>query len=123
MANRLFEQFLFSFTKMLTGIHGQVSLSAAGAVVSSTIRGASVAKTGTGLYTITLDDKYNALMSANVTFQAAAAADLVPQIVSADVAGAKTIVVRLCTGAVATDPAAVCTLNVAILLRNSSVVK
>jgi hypothetical protein len=122
MANRLFQQFFYSLTKNLTGIHGVISINSSAAVTGSTIRGASVAKTGTGLYTITLDDSYPALESAQFTLLAATAVDLVPQIVSADVVSAKTIVVRLNTGATATDPSAACQIHVALRLRNSSVV-
>lgn len=123
MANRLFDQFLFSFTKMLTSLHGIIELDATGAVVSSSIRGATVAKTGTGQYTVTFADKYHALMWCGLTVEAATPVDLVPQVKSTDVSGAKTIVFSLLAGAVATNPSAVCKVHFNTFLRNSSVVK
>ena len=123
MANRLYMQFLYSHTKMLTSVHGIIELSAAGAVVSETIQGATVAKTGTGEYTVTLDDKFNALMDVQLTLEAAVPVDLVPQILSTDVSGTKEIVFSLLAGATPTDPSAVCKVHFKAFLRNSSVVK
>lgn len=218
MANRLFNQFLFSFTKMLTSIHGQISLvqavkatvtaqgmtytaddfgsagnsitvtlttgGTAGAevvtvvgkaisvqiqsgvttqtqlktaldasvaapisvsvasgatpvaaaaavtltggvdgVASSTIKGASVVRSGVGQYTVTLEDKYYALMDLQLTLKAATPVDLVPQQLSDDVAGAKTIVFSLLAGATPTEVAAPCVVNFKAFLRNSSVEK
>lgn len=91
-------------------------------VSSENLLGASVAQTGVGEYTITLDDTFNALMACNLEYQAATAVDLIPQIKSTDVSSAKTIVVRLLTGATPTDPSADGKLHVSIYLRNSSVV-
>jgi hypothetical protein len=121
MANRYFEQFLHSFTKKLVSIHGVVSIAADASVSGHTIKGATVTKTGVGEYTIELDDAYVDLVSAQATFQAATAVDLVPQIKSADVTTAKTVVIRLLTGVTPTDPSAVCKLHVHLLLRNSKV--
>lgn len=89
-------------------------------VASSSILGATAAQTGVGEFTITLADTYNALVSAHFQLLAATAADLVPQMKSVDVTSAKTVVVRLLTGATATDPAAAQTLYVSLFLRNSS---
>lgn len=220
MANRVFEQFLFSFTKMLTSIHGTISLttavkaaktaqgmtytadnfgtagnlinvtlvaggtagaevvtvsgndisvsiqsgvttqtqlktaldastaaaalinvsvasgstavSAAAAVfliggvdgvASTTIRGASAARTGVGQYTVTLADKYHDIMDCQLTLEAATPVDLVPQIKSTDVSGNKTIVFSLLAGATPTEVAADCKVHFKVFLRNSSVVK
>lgn len=90
-------------------------------VASSSINGASAAQTGVGEFTITLADSYNALISAGFMVQAATAADLIPQMKSNDVVTAKTVVVRLLTGATATDPTAAITLYVDLFLRNSSI--
>lgn len=92
-------------------------------VSSSTVNGASVARTGVGEYTVTLSDSYNALESCNLTLKAATAVDLVPQIKSDDVSSAKTIVFRLLAGATATELAAVATVNFSAVLRNSSLTK
>lgn len=121
MANSYYQQFLYSKTKMLTAIQGIVSIAANAAVSSESIIGATVARTGTGEYTITLSDKYNAMVACHLTMEAATAVDLVPQVKSTDVSGAKTIVVNLNAGATPTDPSAVCKLHVSIFMRNSSV--
>lgn len=110
-----------SLDRGLVMMAGKVEIAADASVSSDSIIGASVAKTATGVYTITLEDKYTALMSANVTFKAATAVNLVPQVVSDDVVSAKTVVVRLHASGTATDPSAVCTLNVCLILKNSSV--
>ena len=121
MANRNYAPLLGSLSRKVVVLAGQINLSAAGAVVSESIVGASVAKTGTGTYTITLDDKYAACLSCNLTFQAATAVNLVPQVSSIDVVTNKTIVFKLLAAAVATDPSAVCVVNVSLLLSNTSV--
>jgi hypothetical protein len=220
MANRLFNQFLFSFTKMLTSIHGQIVLqqavkatktaqgmtyladafgaagnlisvelvdgatagaevvtvtgstivveiedgvttqaqlkaaldgdTAAAALISVSvasgstpvaeaasvflaggtdgvkscdIKGATCARTGVGEYTVTLTDKFAALMDCQLTLEAATAVDLVPQIKSHDVSSAKTIVFRLLAGATPTEVAAASTVHFKAFLRNSSVAK
>jgi len=121
MANRYFQQFFHSFTKNLTGLHGIISINSSAAVTGETINGATVAKTGTGEYTITLDDKYPAIEACELQLEAATAVDLVPQVVSTDVVGAKTIVFKLLAGSTATNPSAACKVHVALRLRNSSV--
>ena len=68
MANRYFTQFMYSFFKKPVILAGKIPLSAAAAVDSYSIKGvASVTKTGTGLYLITLDDKYFAVGSASAS--------------------------------------------------------
>jgi len=122
MANKYLQQFFYSRTKKLCAIHGQILIAADASVTSTTIIGATVTKTGTGEYTIVLDSSYQALMSLQASLSAAVAVDLVAQFGAADVVTARTIVVRLNTGATPTNPSAVCRINVAILLRDSSVV-
>lgn len=119
---RRFQQFLFSLVRKLTCLSGQISIASDATVSSNTIQGAaSVARTGTGEYTITLSDGYVALLACNLTAQAATAVDLVPQIKSNDVVSAKTVVFRMLAGATATDPSAACVVHVRLLMRDSSV--
>lgn len=92
-------------------------------VSSSTIRGATAERTGVGEYTVTLDAKFNALMCCHLQVEAATPIDLVPQILSTDVSGAKTIVFSLLAGATPTEVAAPLTIHFNAFLRNSSVVK
>lgn len=82
---------------------------------------ASVAQTGTGQITLTLQETYNAFLAGQLTLGAAAAVDLVPQFGAIDVTSQKTIVIRLNAGATPTNPAAAAQLYVSLLLRNSSV--
>lgn len=121
MASKLWNRLRGSLEIESVIISGKVSIAADASVSSETLKGASVARTAAGVYTITLDQAYSSCLSAVITFQAATAVDLVPQVVSSDVTSAKTVVVRLHTGGVATDPAAVCSLNVFLLLKNSAV--
>ena len=62
MANRYFTQFFYSFFKKPCLLAGKIPLAADASVGTVAIKGiASVAKTGTGEYTITFDDKFVSL--------------------------------------------------------------
>lgn len=82
----------------------------------------SIKHTGTGEYTVVLEDKYVALESIQLQLQAASAADLVPQMISEDVDGTKEIKFRLNAGATPTNPSAAAKVYLALRLRNSSVI-
>ncbi len=84
-------------------------------------QGWTVAKTTTGVYTITFADAYVALLSGQLTVAAATAVDLVAQIKSYDVVTAKTLVIDLNAGATPTEPAAVTEVHFVLFLRNSTV--
>ena len=58
---------------------------------SNTGNGFTVAWTSTGLYTVTLADKYNSLLGANLELALSTPADQVLQLGTVDVASAKTI--------------------------------
>lgn len=83
--------------------------------------GFEVAKSGTGIYTITLQDNYVALLSGQATVCAAVAVDLVAQIKTYDVVTAKTVLIELLAVATPTEPAAVTEVHFALFLRNSTV--
>lgn len=102
-------------------IVGTFSIAASGgaATVSQGI-GWSVAKTTTGVYTITLQDSYVSLLACPLTVQAATAVDLVAQLKSHDVVSAKTIVIDLNAGATPTEPAAVTLVHFIAALSNST---
>ncbi len=121
MANRNFHLMKGSLDRGLVFMSGVISINASAAVTGETIVGASVAKTGTGQYTITLEDAYNECKAVQLQLGAATAVDLVPQVVSVDVASAKTVVFKLLAGSTATDPAAACNVQVLLVLKNSSV--
>lgn len=75
--------------------------------LSRTGPGWSVARSNTGLYTVTLTDKYNALLSAQATLQLAVADDKFANIIAVNLA-AKTIQIGVwdVSGAALTDVAA-----------------
>lgn len=120
MANRRFEQFCYSLIKKKTEIEGVASLSAAGAVLSQDIPGATLTKTGTGAYLLTLQDKYTTCLGVYSQL-GETAQDLQAVPGAVDVVSAKTIVINTKTAGVNTDPSATAKLYLKIVLRNSSV--
>lgn len=119
MANRNFKR-LQALNPEVKIIAGSFSIAASGgAATKVTGLGYSVAKSGTGAYTITLEDAYPACISAVATVQAATAVDLVAQVSSVDAPG-KSVVVKLLTAATAVEPSAVTVVNFCLLLQNSS---
>jgi hypothetical protein len=121
MADRNFCKEIGSLERGMVFMSGVLAIASDASVTSESLLGASVAKTGTGEYTITLEDSYVSLLSCNLTLEAATAVDLVPQIKSVDVVSAKTIVIRLLAVATATNPSAACKLHIALKLKNSTV--
>jgi hypothetical protein len=121
MANRRFEQFKYSLIKKQTEIEGVIALAADASVSSTNIPGASAAKTDTGEYTITLQDKYPACMGIYCSIGENDEA-IWAKPGAADVSSAKTVVIKTKdeTGADA-DVSATAKLYVKIVLRNSSV--
>jgi hypothetical protein len=121
MANRHFNAPVQSLWHKPILVAGKITLSAAAAVTGSTIKGASVAKTGTGAYTITLDDKFSELISISVQAAESSAA-IWGDVGAVDVSGAKTIVIITSNASgAATDVGATVTLYVTAMLSNSSV--
>jgi hypothetical protein len=120
MANRNFSR-VQALNHEVKIIAGSFSIAASGgAATKVTGLGYSVAKSGTGLYTVTLQDAYNAALAVTATAQAATAVDLVAQVKSVDVTSAKTVVISLNAGATPTEPAAVTVVNFVLVLQNSS---
>jgi hypothetical protein len=122
MANRNYNR-KQALEKEVKELYADVSIGASGA--PTLVRGlgvASIARNSQGLYTITLQDKYNRLMHAHVAILSASAQDLDAQLQSEDVASAKTIVVRTQDAAAAVqDPASGSRLLIRIEVKNSSV--
>mgnify|MGYP006402655225 FL=1 len=73
---------------------------------NNTGKGWSVARSGTGEFTVTLEDTYPALLSGNCSLGLNAAGDSKVQFGAIDVVTAKTIVIRTITGTAAADIAA-----------------
>lgn len=121
MANRTFNR-VQALNKEVKIIAGSFSIAASGgAATKVTGLGYSVAKSNTGEYTITLQDRYPALLSAVATVQAATPVNLMAQIESASVDSATpTVVVNVQAGATPTEPSAVTVVNFVLVLQNSS---
>lgn len=110
----------YSFEPNLVILAGKIDLNASAAVLSTTDvqNAASVTKTGTGEYTITLNDSYTKKLSIQATVESDTDADLVAQIDSSDIQGnsaAKTIVIKTMAAAVPTDASAAATIYITIL--------
>lgn len=121
MANRNFNRFQ-ALEKEIKSLYAEVAIGASGApTVTKALGITSVVRNSAGLYTITLDDKYNRLMSVEVRVVAPTAEDLNVQMAAADVTSAKTVQIRCVAAGVATDPASGDSLLIRIDLKNSSV--
>ena len=120
MANRYLEQFCYTFIKKKCEIDGVVSLSSAGAIVSQDIPGATLSKTGTGAYLLTLQDKWSKCLGVYVQL-AETAQDIQAVPGAASVTSAKTVLIKTKTAGVNTDPSATAKLYVKVVLSNSSV--
>lgn len=82
---------------------------------------ASIARTAAGDYTITLEDKYQALMHASAQLVVSADEDLTIHVDSEDVDGAKTVKLTCLAATTATDPSDGSTLLVRIEVKNTTV--
>jgi len=91
---------------------------------NNTGKGWSVARTGTGEYTVTLEDTYPALLSGNCSLGLNAAGDSQVQFGAIDVVTAKTIVIRTITAGSAANIAANANNRVhfTLCLRNTDIV-
>lgn len=117
MANRNFKsvQALDNETKIVSG-----NFAVASAVATKVAGlGWTVANTGTGEFTITLDDTYPVLISAQVTIEDSGGVNLAAQVDSYNVTSAKTVVINTVVGA--TPTATDCTVHFVLILRNSTV--
>jgi hypothetical protein len=125
MANRYFNQFSGTLDKGLVLLQGSFAPDTTNAPTTVKGKGFSVARTSTGLFTITLQDTYQHLISGQVTIQLAAGDDKMVQLGAVDVASAKTIQIRVwdISGAAVADVAANANnrINFSLLLKNSTV--
>ena len=127
MGNRAYESDR-TFSNVAMPVRINVSWSIAGAVGAvNVVRGrlvTSVVRDGAGLYTITLDDRYQQLYACNgMVLAAAANVDLFVQCaayVPAPAATGSTIQVRTLTGNVETDPPNLAEIFVELVLSNST---
>jgi hypothetical protein len=96
VSNRSFYIFRGSLNREVVTLYGKVTTSTAGAVSSQKSKGFSVARTGTGAYTITLENAYADLLGVQVTVVGAntASKGLTPVVTTSSVTN-KSLVVQL----------------------------
>jgi hypothetical protein len=125
MANRTFAPLLGSLDRGVVIIAGSFAPDTANAPTTVRGDGFSVVRTSTGLFTITLQDKYSELVSAQCSLQLAAGDDKIVQVGATDVTSAKTIQIRVwdISGAAVADIAANANnrINFVLILKNTSV--
>ena len=95
MANRRFQQFQGTLDKGVVQLQGSFAPAGTGAPTAVKGTGFSVARTSAGLFTVTLQDKYQHLIAGDVQIQLATGADLKGQLGTIDVASAKTVQIRV----------------------------
>lgn len=128
MANRLMQQFSSSLDHGVVTLHGYVAVGAAGAVSAYKGLGvASVVKTATGVYTVTLSDAFPAMLgaSAMVVYDGTSAIGAVhmKQDPAVDPGPAKSVVLNTLDFAGAdVDPDDGARIYFQIVMRNSSYV-
>lgn len=126
MANRTFQQFTQSLVPGFVILTGKVAIGATGfpTLTTGQFNGiASVVRTGAGLYTITLQDKYVDFCSVTASVISNAALPVVDVVVSAvDVVTAGTVNIKTVdtTGATLTDPSSGDILVFTLTLANST---
>ena len=101
---------------------GSAVFGASSAIASQDFTGGTFAKVGTGDFSLTLVDTFNAIKSVHVQYNvnAATPTDLVPQVYSVSAAD-KLIKFKLLTGTVPTDPGTGAVAYVTVALKNSGV--
>lgn len=132
MANRQFSQFRYSLEKAVVDLYAKVAIGATGAPTLSRGKGiASISRTSAGLYVITLQDKYNALLHVSCAQIDGTVPMTAPvfNVVSETVGSTKLVTVQFTaataagdTTLVAADPDNGATLLIKITLSNSSAV-
>lgn len=122
MANRNLAPLKGTLERGVVVLAGILDIHSDATVLSTSFfAGGAFTKTGTGEYTLTLEDKFTELLACSLTLEAATPVDLVPQIDNTDVSSAKTIVFNTLAAATATNASAVCKVHVVLYLRDSSV--
>ncbi len=125
MANRNFHR-VQSLSREVKILHAKVAIGASGAPTldsNLSVGVASITRDSAGVYIVTLDDKYTALLHFSAMQLEATAEDLTFQVESEDVDGAKTIQFQCKAAAVETDPSDGSVLLLRMELKNSSVTR
>lgn len=108
----------------VTHIYCRADIGASGAptIDTSASKGvASIARTATGDYTITLDEAYSSLLWAGVIMLEADDTDIQVQMAAQDVSSGKTVQIICTAGATPADPPDGSDLYIKLELKNSSV--
>jgi len=124
MASSYFYQNFQSKEANITKLYLRADIGASGAPTLDTddSKGiASIARTATGDYTITLDEAYNKHLHTSVTLIEADDTDLQIQVAATDVSSAKTIQIICTAAATPADPPDGSDLTMEITLKNTSV--
>ena len=120
MANRQFQR-CQTLEKEIKTLYAEVAIGALGAPTLTAGLGiASVARTATGRYTVTLEDQYVRVMDCTVTYHHTTTADLQTQL-TAHSETAKTVSFAMSAAAIDADPASGSILFVKVALKNSTV--
>jgi hypothetical protein len=125
MASRALKPLRGALEGEMIPIVGIINIAADASISSVEGKGFTAAYAATGVYTVTLDDKWSAIRGAFAQFEAATLVDLDVQTVSHS-ASSQTVVFKTfavdAEGAVAAAaPAAACAIHFQIWVRNSSV--
>lgn len=123
VTNHSFKPFLGSLDHNLFCLDGYADVASDGSVNSCTGLGFTIAKTATGVYTITLSDSapsVAAIRHVEASYHSVTGTDLVPQV---HIVSSSSIQIRLCAGATPTTPSAGCGLSVMIWIRRSGLTK
>ncbi len=111
-------------TSLVTALSITPLAGGANTVLASTAMNMSMTQIDVGLFKIQLEDDFPVLLSAQISYQSATAANLIPQLQSADTAfgTSKSIIFRMITMDAfdLTDMASGDVLYVSLILRNSS---
>lgn len=128
MASRMFHQFVNNLVPGLTVLTGKVTIGASGAPTLNPQGGlngvASIARTGAGLYTLTLQDFYVDYDAVHISQVVPSGAGITVNINTIDVTSTKTITFTtadVATGVTPTDPASGTALTFILFLVNSTV--
>jgi hypothetical protein len=125
MASRNFHR-VQSLAREVKSVYAKVSIGASGAPtlnVNSSVGVASISRDSAGVYIITMDDKYNALLHVDVMMVEATAEDITFQVESEAVATTKVITLQCKAAATETDPSDGSVLLIKIDLKNTSVTR
>lgn len=122
MADRNFYPEEGTYDARVVRAAGSVTFGASSAVSSQSFSGGTFAKVGTGDFSLTLTDTFNAIKSVNITYNVntSTPTDLIPQIYSVSTTD-KLIKFKLLTGTVPTDPGTGAVAYVSVVLKNSGV--